>query len=70
MIPAFFTAVAVVSLAVCWRNDRCKGMTRIEIFRMRMKTLFLVLVLCSLCSKVAVHTYRHFNPPPAAIVGP
>jgi hypothetical protein len=70
MIPAFFAAVAMVSLAVCWRNARCEGMTRIEIFRMRMKTLLLVLVLCSLCSKVTVHTYRHFNPPPPVIVGP
>jgi hypothetical protein len=70
MIPAFFGAVAVVSLAVCWRNTRCEGMTRIEVFRMRMKSLFLVLALCSLCSKVTVHTYRHFNPPPPEIIGP
>ena len=70
MIPAFFAAVAMVSLAVCWRNARCEGMTRIEVFRMRMKTMFLVLVLCSLCSKVTVHTYRHFNPPPLTIIGP
>jgi len=70
MIPALFATVAVVSLAVCWRNARCEGMSRIEVFRMRMQTLFLVLVLCSLCSKVTTHTYRHFNPPSPAIVGP
>jgi hypothetical protein len=27
------------------------------------KTLFLVLGVCSLCSKAAVYTYRHFHPP-------
>jgi hypothetical protein len=70
MIPAFFAAVAAVSLTVCWHNTRCEGMTRTEIFRMRMKSLFLVLVLCSLCSKVTVHTYGHFNPPPPVIIGP
>lgn len=70
MMPAFFATIAVVSLAVCWRNAQCEGMSRIEIFRMRMKTLFLVLVLCSLCSKVTVHTYGHFNPPPPVIIGP
>jgi len=35
-----------------------------------MKIIVLVLVMCSLCSKVVVHTYRHFNPPPAPIIGP
>jgi hypothetical protein len=70
MIPAFFVAVAVVSLAVCWRNTRCDGMTRIEVFRMRMKSLLLVLALCSLCSKATVQTYRHFNPTPPPIIGP
>jgi len=45
-------------------------MTRIEVFRMRMKSLLLVLALCSLCSKVTVHTYGHFNPPPPVIIGP
>ena len=34
------------------------------------KTLFLVLGVCSLFSKAAVHAYRHFYPPAAAIVGP
>ena len=70
MIPAFFAAVAAVSLTVCWQNTRCKGMTRTEVFRMRMKSLLLVLALCSLCSKLTVHTYRHFNPPPPVIIGP
>jgi hypothetical protein len=45
-------------------------MTRFEVLRMRMKCLFLVLALCSLCSKVTVHTYGHFNPPPPVIIGP
>jgi hypothetical protein len=32
------------------------------------KTLFLVLGVCSLCSKAAMLTYRHFQPPaPVAI---
>jgi hypothetical protein len=34
------------------------------------KTLFLVLGVCSLCSKAAVHTYRHFQPPAPVAVGP
>ena len=45
-------------------------MTRLETFRTRMKTILLILAVCSLCSKVIVHTYRHFNPPPPPIVGP
>jgi len=70
MIPAFFVAVAVVSLVICWRNTRCEGMTRLAAFRMRIKTLFIVLAVCSLCSKAVVHTYRHFNPPSPPIIGP
>ncbi|MEH2624350.1 hypothetical protein V1292_002405 [Bradyrhizobium sp. AZCC 1719] len=38
-----------------------------------MKTLrciVLILGVCSLCSKAAIHAYRHFNPPPPPIVGP
>jgi hypothetical protein len=34
------------------------------------KTLLLVLGVCSLCSKAAVHTYRHFQPPAPVAVGP
>jgi hypothetical protein len=34
------------------------------------KTLFLVLGVCSLFSKAAVHTYRHFYPPAPAVAGP
>ena len=48
-------------------------MTRLEAFWTRTKTILLVLVIlavCSFCSKVIVHTYRHFNPPPPPIVGP
>jgi hypothetical protein len=70
MIPAFFAAIAAVSLSICWHNTPCKGMTRIEVLRMRLKCLFLVLALCSLCSKVTVHTYQHFNPLPPPIIGP
>ena len=71
MIQAFIVAFVVLSLALCWRNrHRAAGMTRLEAFRTRMKVLFLVLAVCGLCSKVVVHTYRHFNPPPPPIVGP
>ncbi len=35
-----------------------------------LKNVVLVLCVCSLCSKVVVHTYRHFQPTPATIVGP
>ena len=34
------------------------------------KTLFLVLSVCSIVSKAAIHTYRHFHPPVAVAVGP
>jgi hypothetical protein len=34
------------------------------------KTLFLVLGVCSLCSKAAIHTYRHFQPPAPVVIGP
>jgi hypothetical protein len=34
------------------------------------KTLFLVLGVCSLFSKAAVHAYRHFYPPAPVAVGP
>jgi hypothetical protein len=35
-----------------------------------LKNIVLILCVCSLCSKVGIHTYRHFYPPAAAIVGP
>jgi hypothetical protein len=34
------------------------------------KKIILVLCVCGLCSKAVMHTYRHFNPPPAPIIGP
>jgi hypothetical protein len=34
------------------------------------RCIILILCVCSLCSKVAIHTWRHFNPPPPPIVGP
>jgi len=45
-------------------------MTRREAFWTRMKTILLILAVCSLCSKAIVLTWRHFNPPPPPIVGP
>jgi TRAP-type C4-dicarboxylate transport system permease small subunit len=71
VIQAVIIAAAVVSLALCWRNrHRGARSTWIEAFRIKMKIIFLVLVVCSLCSKAVVHTYRHFNPPPPPIIGP
>jgi hypothetical protein len=71
MIQAMIIAAVAVSLAISWRNSHCcGGSSRIEIFSRRMKIIFLVLAVCGLCSKAAVHTYRHFNPPPPPIVGP
>jgi len=71
VIQAIIIAVAVFSLALCCRNShRDAGMTRLEALRIRMKIIFLVLVVCGLCSKAVVHTYRHFNPPPPPIIGP
>ena len=34
------------------------------------KNVIFILCVCSLCSKAVMHTYRHFNPAPVAIVGP
>jgi len=34
------------------------------------KNIVFILALCSLCSKAVLHTYRHFNPPSVAVVGP
>ena len=34
------------------------------------RNIILILCVCSLCSKVVIHTWRHFNPPPPPIVGP
>ena len=70
-MQAVIIAVAVVALAFAWRNrHRVAGSSRIETFRTKMKIIFLVLVVCSLCSKAVVHTWRHFNPPPPPIIGP
>jgi len=71
VIPALIIAVAVVSLALCWRNSRRDGgITGIAAFRRKMKIIFLALCVCGLCSKAVVYTYRHFNPPPPPIIGP
>ena len=71
MIQGCIIAVVVASLVLCWRNQqRGAAVTRLEAFRTKMKILFLVLAVCSLCSKAIVYTYRHFNPPPPPIVGP
>jgi hypothetical protein len=68
---AVIIAVAVAALALVWRNrHRVAGGAWIEAFRTKMKIIFLVLAVCSLCSKVVVHTWRHFNPPPTPIIGP
>jgi hypothetical protein len=65
------TAVAVIALAFAWRNRyRVAGSSRIETFRTKMKIIFLVLAVCSLCSKAVIHTWRHYNPPPPPIIGP
>lgn len=34
-----------------------------------LKSLLAILCICSVCTKVAVHTYRHFHPA-TVIVGP
>jgi hypothetical protein len=34
------------------------------------KNIVLILRLCHPCTKAIVHTYRHFHPPAAAIIGP
>ena len=70
-MQAVMIVVAVIALAFAWRNrHRVAGSTWIETFRTKMKIIFLVLAVCSLCSKAVVHTWRHFNPPPPPIIGP
>ena len=70
-MQAVMIAVAVVALAFAWRNrHRVAGSSRIETFRTKLKIIFLVLAVCSLCSKAVVDTWRHFNPPPPPIIGP
>ena len=70
-MQAVIIAVTVVAPAFAWRNrHRVAGSSRIGTFRTKMKIIFLVLVVCSLCSKAVVHTWRHFNPPSPPIIGP
>ena len=70
-MQAVIIAVTVVAPAFAWRNrHRVAGSSRIGTFRTKMKIIFLVLVVCSLCSKAVVHTWRHYNPPPPPIIGP
>jgi len=71
VIQAVIVAVAVVSLVFFWRKcHRGGAITGIEAFRAKMKIIFLALAVCSLCTKAIVHTYRHFNPPAAPVIGP
>jgi len=35
-----------------------------------LKTIIFVLCICGVSSKVMIHTYRHFHPPAATVVGP
>jgi hypothetical protein len=48
--------VAVNSVALPPTQKRALSMNTIKI-------LFLVLGVCSICSKAAIHTWRHFHPP-------
>jgi uncharacterized membrane protein len=71
VILAVIIAGAVAGVAFAWRNrHRVADSSRIETFRTKMKIVFLVLAVCSLCSKAVVHTWRHFNPPSPPIIGP
>jgi len=71
VIPAVIIVVAAGALVLAWRNCHGDGaITRMEAFRARMRIIFLALALCSLCAKAVVHTYRHFNPPAAPVIGP
>jgi predicted MFS family arabinose efflux permease len=71
VIQAVIIAVALVALALCWRNcHRDDGTSRLKAFRRQMKIIFLALAVCGVCSKAIVYTYRHCNPPPPPIIGP
>ena len=35
-----------------------------------LKSIIFILCICSVCSKVVIHTYRHFSPPPAVATIP
>jgi hypothetical protein len=34
------------------------------------KNIVFILCVCSVCSKVAIHTYRHFHPPVVTATAP
>jgi uncharacterized membrane protein len=71
VILAVIFVVAAGSLVLVWRKCHSDGaITRMEAFRARMRIIFLALAVCSLCAKAVVHTYRHFNPPAAPVIGP
>jgi hypothetical protein len=71
VILAGIFVVAAGSLVLVWRKcHRGGAATRIEACWARVKIILLALAVCSLCSKAAIHTYRHFNPPPPPIIGP
>ena len=68
MIRNFFiVAVMFWAAFTCQNNHRERG--RGDEMSM-IKKIGLILCLCLLCTKVIVHTYRHFHPPAAAIIGP
>jgi hypothetical protein len=58
-------------MAFCRRSHR-RGLGPSERRRDRnmktLKNIFLILCLLSLCSKVTLHTYRHFHPAPVTAV--
>lgn len=71
VIPAVIIVVAAGSLVLFWRKCHSgAAVTRMDAFRARMRIIFLALAVCSLCAKAIVHTYRHFNPPAAPVIGP
>ena len=70
MIPNFIMA-AVFRLAQGWQNHHrvlgsARGRGRIN----TITSVIFILCVCGLRSKAATQTYRHFNPPPAPIIGP
>jgi hypothetical protein len=64
VIRSFPIVAATPWLAISCRNDRRDfGPAPVEAANDDAEEHD-VLCVCSVCSKVAVHTYRHFSPPP------
>jgi hypothetical protein len=65
------SVVAVIFLGAPAQEINHRGFGSFRDRRMKtLRNILFILVICRVCSKAVIHTYRHFYPPAAAIVGP